>query len=104
MQRTWSIDTCAESASKDVVVRRSEATGVLLEDVKCPRNPQAATQAGACSMAGGACLLVRDGFYWTSALLLLLGMALFVHFRRALPVLEAMPLESWRAKSARRTA
>jgi Acetyl-coenzyme A transporter 1 len=81
---------------------RAEIDGAPAPAATCPRNPQSAAQPNACTAAGGACALVRDGFYITSTLLALLGAALFVHFRRSLPALEALPLDAWRGKPARR--
>ena len=66
----------------------------------CPRNPQAATQANACTAAGGFCDLRRDGFYVTSFAAVLAGVALYLYFRKALPRLEALPLDAWRWKHA----
>ena len=83
---------------------RDAETGVLLHEARCPRNYQASQQPNTCTEAGGACVAMRDGFYATNALLVALGAALFLHFRRALPALERLPLEAWRVKALHRHA
>jgi hypothetical protein len=81
---------------------RTDATTAPLPDSACPHNQQAAQQPSMCSEAGGVCVSKRDGFYITSVMLLALGAALFIHFRRALPLLEGLPLDSWRSKNGHR--
>lgn len=83
---------------------RDSESGAPLPKVACPRNYQASQQPNACTEAGGTCVAVRDGFYATNALLVVLGAVLFLHFRRALPALEGLPLEAWRVKSLHRHA
>ena len=79
-------------------VCRDEDSGERVPDVSCPRTAQAAAQATECVDAGGTCTLERDGFYITSGVALVAGVALFVFFRRTLPRLEALPLDAWRCK------
>lgn len=64
----------------------------------CPVGKQAAGEGvdGECAAAGGVCVTHRDGFFALSYALLLIGVALALLFRRALPLLQARPLESWR--------
>ena len=45
---------------------------------------------------------VRDGFYTLSFAAAALGLVLFFWFRRALPALEALPKDAWRAKTRHR--
>lgn len=78
---------------------RDPNTGQEIVQYACPRNTQTAKQANECTDGGGVCHTIRDGFFITSFTALALGLPLFIHFRRALPRLEALPLDSWRSKT-----
>ena len=65
----------------------------------CPGSIDAAKAANACTLAGGTCTRVRDGFYTLSFIAVASGLGLFFWFRRALPRLEALPKDAWRAKA-----
>lgn len=78
---------------------RDPSTGQEIVQFACPLNTQTAKQANECTEGGGVCHTIRDGFYVTSFTALALGLPLFMHFRRALPRLEALPLDSWRSKT-----
>jgi hypothetical protein len=66
-------------------------------NLTCPRGATAAQHSNACVEGGGECQAVVDGFYLTSALFLAAGFALYWHYRRTLPRLEGLSLDSWRA-------
>jgi len=86
----------------DALTRRGcQAPGGELLDAPCPASHEG---AAACVAAGGACTTLRDGFFPLSYSLLVLGVALGLVFRRALPALQARPLTSWRAESETSTA
>jgi hypothetical protein len=85
-------------------VCRDPTAGVLLAEASCPHNTQAAQQETECSKFGGRCRTVRDGFYVTSYIALGLGVPMYVYFRKALPRIEALPLDSWRSKNFHRQA
>ena len=65
----------------------------------CPGSIDAAKADNACTSAGGICTRVRDGFYTLSFIAVVSGLGLFFWFRRALPRLEALPKDAWRAKA-----
>ena len=71
-----------------------------LAALACPRGKGGA--AGACAAAGGKCVVVRDGFFLLSYVMIGFGLVLFLWLRRVLPKLEALPTEAWRAKPPRR--
>ena len=56
----------------------------------------------ACVAAGGQCVMLRDGYYQLSYVMIAIGICLGLWYRRLLPRLEALPLESWRAHKARK--
>ncbi len=56
----------------------------------------------ACIAAGGQCVMLHDGYYQLSYIMIALGVCLGLWYRRLLPRLEALPLESWRAHKARK--
>jgi PAT family acetyl-CoA transporter-like MFS transporter 1 len=56
---------------------------------------------GACTGAGGACAVARDGFYVLSCAAVAAGCVLLAWLRRALPRLEAAPASAWRARKSR---
>jgi hypothetical protein len=64
----------------------------------CARVRVGGREAGACAAAGGTCVVLRDGFYVLSGLMICVGAAAFLWLRRLLPRLEALPIEAWRAK------
>ena len=54
-----------------------------------------------CTNAGGSCVLVFDGFYPLSFVMILAGALLSLHYGRAMPELEALPRTQWRAPAGK---
>lgn len=65
----------------------------------CPANQAAAAEGNACTLAGGKCVMVRDGFYMLSYGMMVVGLLVGLWYRKVLPQLETLSIESWRAKS-----
>ena len=76
---------------------------VQVPDSACPANHAAATAPdNACIIAGGQCHLQRDGYYGLSFAAIGIGAALGLWYMVALPRLQALPADAWRAKTAAR--
>ncbi|BDA49693.1 Acetyl-coenzyme A transporter 1 [Coccomyxa sp. Obi] len=67
----------------------------------CPHSRTAGRADNACTRAGGECAVARDGYYALSYGAVVVGAALFLWFRRAMPRLQALPLDHWHAKKRR---
>lgn len=67
----------------------------------CPRSRTAGRADNACTRAGGECAVARDGYYMLSYGAVAFGALLFLWLRRAMPRLEALPLDQWHAKKRR---
>ena len=81
--------------------RRCKGPAPNLAGLGCPAG-KGAPGGNACAAAGGTCVVVRDGFFLLSYVMIGFGLVLFLWLRRVLPKLEALPTEAWRAKPPRR--
>ena len=79
--------------------RKCEGLAAKLVDLPCPHAKTAAEGDNACTRAGGLCVAVSDGFYPLSYGMILVGLCLWLYFRRTLPKLDLLQTDSWRAKA-----
>jgi hypothetical protein len=81
--------SCASKAGEGKWLTGSEAA--------CGPASAAGKEDGGCIGAGGACVVVRDGFFILAYASVVLGIGIGIWMRQALKKLEAMPASEWRA-------
>lgn len=72
-----------------------------LPELTCPKKATEMRLSNPCTLQGGSCALVSDGFYIISWSALALGLALGLAYLRLLPVLIGLPLTKWRVVETR---
>lgn len=92
---------CMPAAAGSVPV--SPAAAEALARIACPKKVGGGGGGGggsACNAAGGACVMVTDGFYAVSLASLVVGVFCVLAYARLLPWLVSLPLSSWRAHAS----
>jgi len=83
---------CASNAEEGQWLNSAEAV--------CGPASAAGKEDGACTSAGGSCVIIRDGFFVLAYGSAVMGVGIGIWMQKALKKLEATPASEWRAPSS----